>query len=323
MILYHWRGDAPNFGDELNTLLWPRLLPNFFDDDAAVRFLGIGSILEAHHPLDRIKVVAGAGYGGYYHKPIIDQSWIVHWVRGPLTAAILGLPTRLGLGDPAMLLPLVLPCPAAPAGTIGFMPHFENLSWGAWEQATARAGVTLIDPRDPPPEIITAIGRCCLLLSESLHGAIVADALRVPWVALKPLAAVHRPKWRDWAETVGCTVRPQKLAVSTAAECCAVSRFGRLRTARDWIHANREGLNRLWPDQLIEAAARTLRRAVAADPQQSTDVALDRCQARMMEAIETLRRQPMRGRVNSGSGSAAALYLHSLDKPEYELGRIG
>ena len=47
MQLFAWEGDARNFGDELNRLLWPRLLPDFFDDDPAELFLGIGSVLDA------------------------------------------------------------------------------------------------------------------------------------------------------------------------------------------------------------------------------------------------------------------------------------
>jgi succinoglycan biosynthesis protein ExoV len=61
--LYRWHDGVGNFGDELNTLLWPRLLPGFFDDDPAELFLGIGSVLDSRHPATAMKLVAGAGYG--------------------------------------------------------------------------------------------------------------------------------------------------------------------------------------------------------------------------------------------------------------------
>ena len=76
---------------------------------------------------------------------------------------------------------------------------------------SARAGVTLIDPRDDPLSIIAAIGKCRVLMSEALHGIIVADALRVPWIAIRPLAPIHRPKWTDWAETLDLTSRSAAL----------------------------------------------------------------------------------------------------------------
>jgi hypothetical protein len=158
--LYRWCGSERNFGDELNRLLWPCLLPDFFDDDAAVLFLGIGSVLDARHPADAVKLVAGAGYGGYESSPAIDARWVIHWVRGPRTARVLRLPTTCGLGDPAILLPV----PSADGGrAIGFMPHFESLGRGAWAEAAVAAGMTLIDPRDDPDAIIAAIRTCRLL----------------------------------------------------------------------------------------------------------------------------------------------------------------
>lgn len=139
MLLYRWQGDARNFGDELNTLVWPRLLADFFDDDAGELFLGIGSVLDARHAPDTVKIVAGAGYGGYQPLPVLDASWVIHWVRGPRTARQLGLPASVGLGDPAMLL-----CHAGwdrtrGGATVGFMPHFESLARGAWWAAADAA----------------------------------------------------------------------------------------------------------------------------------------------------------------------------------------
>jgi succinoglycan biosynthesis protein ExoV len=78
MILYQWRGDDRNFGDELNGYVWPRLLPDFFDQNADARFLGIGSILDSRHLHAPVKLVAGSGYGGYEPWVPLDETWIVH-----------------------------------------------------------------------------------------------------------------------------------------------------------------------------------------------------------------------------------------------------
>jgi hypothetical protein len=128
VILYQWRGAHRNFGDELNSVLWPKLLPDFFDQDEATRFLGIGSILDNRHDSDVKKLVAESGYGGYQPRIALDESWIVHWVRGQRTARSLGLPPAAGIGDPASLLPLAGLMPERKNRDVGFMPHFEKRS---------------------------------------------------------------------------------------------------------------------------------------------------------------------------------------------------
>jgi succinoglycan biosynthesis protein ExoV len=285
--LYCWRGTARNFGDELNNLLWPRLLPDFFDDDPAELFLGVGSVIEAPHAQDALKVVAGAGYGGYRPPPALNASWVFHWVRGPRTARCLGLSVELGLGDPAALLDEH----AADGRAIGFMPHFESLRRGAWAEAARAAGVVLIDPRGDPAAIIAEIGACRVLLSEAMHGAIVADAMRVPWVALRPIAQVHRAKWQDWADTLKLDLRFHPLAPSSQWESL-FAWLGPSRRGSRLVDLAGPALATATRHRLIEQAARSLASAAVVAPQLSTDTALDRCRTRMLERLESLRRDP-------------------------------
>lgn len=288
MRLYAWRGAARNFGDELNTLLWPRLLPGLFDDRGPDLFLGIGSVLDARHDRRGRKIVAGAGYGGYEAPAALDGSWHIYWVRGPRTARRLGLPAAFGLGDPGSLLPLVHPL-ARPrsAGHIGFMPHFESLARGPWKLAAAAAGITLIDPRADKLVICAAIAGCRMLMSEALHGVIVADALRVPWVALRPVAAPHRMKWHDWAGAMELEPRFQPLVASSPAEWT--------ETTLLWL---RPGVRRALVtaarrfgsvERHLDNATAALRDAAHAAPQLSPAATLDRVQTRMLTRLQTLR----------------------------------
>ena len=292
MLLYSWRGDTRNFGDELNTLIWPRLLPGFFDEDPTELFLGIGSVLDARHAPDALKIVAGAGYGGYQPKASLDKRWVIHWVRGPRTARALGLDATVGLGDPATLLAHAGWPAAGDGDTIGFMPHFESLGRGAWHLAAQIAGVHLIDPRDEPPAVIAAIRHCRLLLTEALHGAIIADTLRVPWVALAPLSPVHHAKWHDWADTLGLRIEFRPLRCSSLLERLRVTHFGHTSRGRALIAAGGRSLRRLGYRHFAERAAIALRHAAAATPQLSPAPMLEACQARMLERLEALRRDP-------------------------------
>jgi succinoglycan biosynthesis protein ExoV len=299
LLLYRWRGEARNFGDELNTLLWPNLLPNLLDEDPGTLLLGIGSVLDARHDSTVTKVVAGAGYGGYAQPATLDESWVIHWVRGPRTARRLRLSPACGLGDPAMLLPLAglgRPYGGKSNGkrSVGFMPHFESLARGAWAEAATLAGVDLIDPRDDPIAVIAAIANCRVLVSEAMHGVIVADALRIPWVALLPLAPIHRPKWQDWAEVLELQVEFQPGCASSLTEWLHASRLSARHRGRRALQLAEPWLTGVARSRFVGQAARALSDAAAAPPQLSSSTALDRSRARMLERLEGLRRNPLR-----------------------------
>ena len=289
LFVYRHPSGVRNFGDELGADVFPRLLPGVFNDDDRTLFLGIGSILFDFMPADATKIVLGAGYGGYTSLPSLDSSWRVYGVRGPLTCRALGLDPALGIGDPAILLDDT-PYRACPKRfRASFMPHWQSMERGDWLRVSEMAGVNLIDPRAPVSEVLHAIAASDVLLAEAMHGAIVADALRVPWIALRPLDPVHRFKWHDWAESLAVTLRPQRLAASTLGERLDVTRIGRRAPWRR-IRRALPGISRLAQTAFAESAAQSLGRALRSEPCLSHDAMLSKARMRINDAVDAFRR---------------------------------
>jgi succinoglycan biosynthesis protein ExoV len=218
--LVYFRHDPPNFGDEINRILWPRLLPEGLLDEAEDElFFGAGSILKARPDLPGLKHVAGSGYGGYSAPPDLRaENWNILWLRGPMTAETLGVDRKLAICDAAILLRAIpLPEPAASTG-IAFMPHFESATRGDWAPVCAAAGITYLDPRAEVDGLLSAIRGAEVVLTEAMHGAIIADALRTPWVPLLPIHPSHRMKWNDWAASLDLTLTRTALPPSNLRE---------------------------------------------------------------------------------------------------------
>ena len=294
MKLTFFRGHQPNFGDELNWWLWPQLLPDFFDDDDSVLFLGIGSIIGDSYGKAAKKIVFGSAFVPEYHtKPDVHGSdWHIYFVRGPRTAHLLNISPDLALGDSAILLRTVVDARRKSAEVVSFVPHWERVDCGHWEQVCRLAGVNFIDPRRPVEAVISELLRSRLVITEAMHGAIVADALRIPWIPLLPISPDHRGKWLDWAEALGINLHPYRHWASSIAEASQATKY-RPKLGPLMRALASSPLSGVIDKGMIHAAAHRLSRLAKAHPSLSADREMDRATERMLDKVTQLRRDYM------------------------------
>jgi succinoglycan biosynthesis protein ExoV len=219
MKITYYRGKHPNFGDELNKWMWPKVIPDFFDEDDKVLFIGTGSTIGEKYNETSKKIVFGSAFVPEYHPlPKISTDWDIYFVRGYRTAQLLNISSDLALGDSAILLRTIIEAKRKSSEVISFIPHWQSLEHGNWEQVCKLANINFIDPRRPVEEVISELLRSKLVIAEAMHGAIVSDALRIPWVPLLPINHIHRAKWFDWAEVLGINLNPHRLWPSSTTE---------------------------------------------------------------------------------------------------------
>lgn len=218
---YYWESQHGNFGDDLNLWLWDYLLPGFRDLHPETLLVGVGTVLNTDLlPTEGRKLVIGSGCG-YGTLPDMSDAtkWDVRCVRGPLTAERVGLSANLGIVDPAVMVADMPEFRGLPKlYNKSFVPHWETALGGVWSAVSKTVGLNYIDPRGEAKSVIRAIAQSEMIVAESMHGAILADAFRVPWVAVTTSRSINNFKWNDWARSVDVVYKPRQLPVSTRAE---------------------------------------------------------------------------------------------------------
>ncbi len=223
MKLYYHKDTKGNFGDDLNPFIWRHYFPNLIDGEIYhepkirqpiapddVLLIGIGTLLNEHIPANIKKYIFGSGMG-YGADPSVDKSWEFICVRGPLTANKLNLDSALAITDPAILLPDVRPRTSLSEGKVGFIPHCSTADVNIWEKLSGEVGLLYISPRQDSQRFLELLWKCDWVITEAMHGAIVADAYRIPWVSVKTHQEVLEFKWMDWCESLKLIYRPEKL----------------------------------------------------------------------------------------------------------------
>lgn len=217
MDVYHYSSESANFGDDINCWLWRRLIPDKLAMPDEAILIGIGTIIGQTIPGANTKkkvFTSGAGYNPNF-SVVLDADWEIVAVRGPLTAALLGLPPAAAVTDGAILVhefPEFSTDPSRRSGVF-FMPHISAARTVDWPSVCARAGVQYLDPREEHFSLIKRLGSARLVLADAMHAAIVADALRVPWIPLSTSSEVNTFKWLDWTLSMGVPYRPEVMRV--------------------------------------------------------------------------------------------------------------
>lgn len=205
-IMKYIRWPKFNFGDNLNDLIFPSygIIENLEFNKKGLfssnkdDLLGLGTLLTKKLivPLN----VLGSGSDGTLPKRVQCFSF----VRGNLTADLLGLDRHLAVGDTAYFLRSYFLSKASNVKIrkIGVIPHWGNIICkNDWIKEFRLDPDSIIEPNLPTDEFIFKVSQCEVILSESMHGAILADILRIPFspITIRKEQPLCEFKWRDWS----------------------------------------------------------------------------------------------------------------------------
>lgn len=171
-----------NFGDELSARVLHHAIginPSWAPL-ATADVVAIGSILDLYTERGGRGVIWGSGLRSS-PKTTVQPPARIAAVRGALTRDALGLARDTPLGDPG-LVARVMFSSGRRSGTL-VLPHFSAFKFREGRAAIdslRRQGHRVIAPSAPVDEVCSAIGQSDHVLTSSLHGQVVADALRVP-----------------------------------------------------------------------------------------------------------------------------------------------
>src|SRR5690606_12530587 len=100
-------------------------------------------------------------------------------LRGECTRNLLHAPGDIVLGDPGLLLVQMLQRMPPRKYLIGIVPHYKDKQNHIVERICVRypSYVKYIDVQRHPVAVLHDIAQCEVILSSSLHGLVVADAI--------------------------------------------------------------------------------------------------------------------------------------------------
>ncbi len=175
-----WWSGVKNFGDLISPYLFERYgVTPIYASAKEAQVVSTGSILHMT-PEDFSGLILGSGLVSDKHQVRFPKARIAG-LRGPFTREAIGAPAITLLGDPGLLMSKWTKRLASPRYALGLIPHFHDKGDPrvAAIKAAAPHDVKIIDVQQDAPAVAREIAECAAILSSSLHGIILADALGV------------------------------------------------------------------------------------------------------------------------------------------------
>ena len=194
----YWYRKEKNFGDLLTPYIAEKLYGRKLEyaEPRDAELFGCGSILESV-PRGYRGCVLGSGFinRGVY-KDLRHAKVLL--LRGRQTKAYCDLSGACRLGDPGVLLSMFA-AKGKKDAELGIIPHYcdkDNQDIALWRNGHEEGSdYIVIDVQQEPETVIQQVARCKTVVSSSLHGLILADALGIP------------NKWVKWSDLKGGTFK--------------------------------------------------------------------------------------------------------------------
>jgi len=168
--------------------------------------IAIGSIIHRlkNHFWSHQVHVWGAGL--IEERPQFKTPHHIHAVRGRLTADKLTNKQVEVLGDPGLLSDILLTDRRIEKRfRVGIIPHYTDHRHPFVTEFSHQKGVTVINVFSETIDFLQQVSQCEIILSTSLHGLIIADALNIPngWIKLSDNIRGKDFKFADYYSIFG------------------------------------------------------------------------------------------------------------------------
>ncbi|MDO6709189.1 succinoglycan biosynthesis protein exov [Aliiglaciecola sp. 2_MG-2023] len=206
MKLYYFKAEDGNVGDDLNAWLWPKVIGEVLDDDNSHLVIGVGTLLNHRIPLAEKYSVLSSGVGYGSAPPLSTGMWEFIALRGPKTQEAVNAKEVGCLLDGAYLMPRYFQPDTKKRYPVAYIPHVDSVKFGQWQEVCKMADIKFIDPRWPVEKFINELNSCEKVLTEAMHGAILADAYDIAWHPVKAYDYINDFKWQDWAQSLSLDI---------------------------------------------------------------------------------------------------------------------